>query len=83
LTGTLLGFLVIHYRQGIINFVSRLTGQDLFPKRFYFFDALPAEIVTNDVLLIVLCSIALCTIGALLPSLRAARLQPAEALRYE
>ena len=81
--GTLLGWLIIRYRQGIIDLVSRLTGQNLFPKKFYFFDALPAEIIPQDVAVIVICSIALCTIGALLPALRAARLQPAEALRYE
>ena len=82
-SGTLLGCLVIRFRQNIINLVSRITGQNLVPKEFYFFDALPAEIVTMDVVIIVLSSIALCTIAALLPALRAARLQPAEALRYE
>jgi ABC-type lipoprotein release transport system permease subunit len=32
---------------------------------------------------IVLATIVLCTLGALLPAVRAARLAPAEALRYE
>ena len=81
--GTLAGWLIVSHRQRIVGFVSRLTGQDLFPKRFYFFDALPAQLVPRDILIIIVCSILLCTAGALLPALRAARLQPAEALRYE
>ena len=81
--GTLAGCLILRFRQNIIDFASRLSGQDLFPKRFYFFDALPAEIVPQDVAFIVICSVALCTAGAMLPALRAARLQPSEALRYE
>ena len=83
LSGTILGYLVIHFRQNIINAASKISGQNIFPKEFYFFDKLPAEIVTSDVAFIVICSILLCTIGALLPALRAARLQPSEALRYE
>ncbi len=83
ITGSILGFLVIHFRQDIVNFASRISGQDLFPKKFYFFDQLPAQIIPSDVAFIVISSILLCTIGALLPALRAARLQPSEALRYE
>ena len=81
--GTLIGGLIIRYRQNIVDFFSRLSGQDLFPRRFYFFDALPAQIVPQDVIFIVVCSILLCTAGALIPAIRAARLQPAEAMRYE
>ncbi|MBE6356009.1 MAG: ABC transporter permease [Lentisphaerae bacterium] len=81
--GMISGFLVIRFRQDIVNFASMISGQELFPKKFYFFDQLPAQIIVSDVLFIVISSIVLCTIGALLPALRAARLQPSEALRYE
>ncbi len=81
--GTAAGVLIICFRQQIIDFASYISGQDLFPKNFYFFDSLPAEIVPLDVAIIVICSILLCTAGALIPALRAARLQPSEALRYE
>lgn len=83
ISGTCLGYLVIRFRQNIVDFASMLSGQDLFPKKFYFFDQLPAEIIPSDVAFIVICSIVLCTVGALLPALRAARLQSSEALRYE
>ena len=83
ISGSILGYLVIYFRQNIINLASAISGQELFPKKFYFFDQLPAQIIPSDVVIIVVSSIVLCTIGALLPALRAARLQPSEALRYE
>ena len=83
ITGTLAGVLVIFYRNDIMDFASKAFHVELFPKQFYYFDGLPAHIVATDVLIIVGASIALCTLGALLPALCAARLDPAKALRYE
>ncbi|MBO5667727.1 MAG: ABC transporter permease [Lentisphaeria bacterium] len=83
ISGTFLGYLVIRFRQNILDFASMVSGQELFPKKFYFFDQLPARIIPSDVTFIIICSIVLCTLGALLPALRAARLHPSEALRYE
>ena len=77
------GVLVIFYRNDIMDFASKTFHVELFPKQFYYFDGLPAHIVATDVLIIVGASIALCTLGALLPALCAARLDPAKALRYE
>ena len=82
-SGVALGTLVIIFRNDILQLVSRWTGAELFPKEFYYFNELPAHIVPQDVAFIVISSIVLCTVGALLPALRAARLDPARALRYE
>ena len=81
--GTLFGWLVITFRNDILHLVSKWTNMELFPKEFYYFNELPAHIVTGDVLFIVISSIVLCTFGALLPALRAAHLDPVRALRYE
>lgn len=83
IAGTLLGWLVIIFRNDIMHLVSRIGNIELFPKEFYYFNELPAHIVTGDVVFIVVSSIVLCTLGALLPACRAARLDPAKSLRYE
>ena len=83
ISGVALGSLVIYFRNHILRFVSNCTGMELFPKEFYYFNELPAHIVPQDVAFIVVSSIVLCTLGALLPAWRAARLDPARALRYE
>ena len=82
-SGVALGSLIIYFRNHILRIVSKCTGMELFPKEFYYFNELPAHIVWQDVAFIVICSIVLCTLGALLPAWRAARLDPARALRYE
>ena len=81
--GTVLGYLVLHFRNDIIDFASKIAGHDLFPKEFYYFDGLPAKIITSDVIIISAAAILLCTIGAVIPAIRAAKLDPAKALRYE
>ena len=81
--GALLGWLVIFFRNDILRLVSRWTGMSLFPKEFYFFNELPARIVAGDLGFIVISSVVLCTLGALIPAWRAARISPAQALRYE
>ncbi len=78
-----LGVLVVHYRMAILRALRFVTGQEIFPKEFYFFSELPAHIVTGDVLWIAVISILLCTFGGVIPAFRAAKLDPAGALRYE
>ncbi len=81
--GVLLGWLVITYRMNILEVMRHVTGMEIFPKQLYLFNELPAHIVWSDVALIVVISIVLCTCGALIPAFRAAKLDPARALRYE
>ena len=83
LFGIALGVLVVHYRMAILHGLRFLTGQEIFPKEIYVFSELPAHIVVTDVLWIALISIVLCTFGGVIPAFRAAKLDPAGALRYE
>ena len=67
----------------ILKGLRFVTGQEIFPKEFYVFNELPANIIISDLVLIAAISILLCTLGAVIPAIRAARLDPAKALRYE
>ena len=81
--GVVSGWLVVVYRMNILRGMRLLTGMEIFPKEMYLFSELPAHIIWGDVLVICVISVALCTCGAVLPALRAAKLDPAKALRYE
>lgn len=83
LSGLALGMLALFYRNDFLHFLEKATGRDLFPKEMYYFNELPARIGTVDVALIVTLAVALCTLGGFLPAWRAARLDPAKALRDE
>lgn len=53
------------------------------PASVYNFNSLPVTIKPLTVTLIVLSSMAICTLAALFPAMQAARLKPVEALRYD
>ncbi len=82
-SGIVLGTLVVIYRMSILRALRFLTGQEIFPQEIYLFDELPARIIATDLLWIGLISVLLCTFGGVIPALRAAKLDPSKALRYE
>jgi lipoprotein-releasing system permease protein len=78
-----LGMLAVAYRNEFLHFMRRATGWELFPQAVYGFGELPALIAPRDVALICISSFVICVLGGLLPAIRAGRLKPVEALRYE
>ncbi|MBZ0218693.1 MAG: lipoprotein-releasing ABC transporter permease subunit, partial [Fimbriimonadaceae bacterium] len=83
LAGFCLGVVVCWNIETIQQFLSTLTGTDLFSSELYFLSHLPAEMDTGEVTQVVLLSLGLSFIATLIPAWRAARLDPVEALRYE
>jgi lipoprotein-releasing system permease protein len=75
------GLLLLRYRNEFLEFMRRKTGLELFPREFYHFDQLPAITSTSDVVIICGSAFLICTLAGLLPAWRAARMQPAAALR--
>ena len=55
----------------------------LINSQVYFIDYLPSDVNLKDVAVIACISLGLAFIATLYPSWRAAKTQPAEALRYE
>jgi len=78
-----LGFLAITYRNEFLHFMRWATGMELFPASIYGFTELPALIVPSDILVICGGAFVICILGGVLPTWRAGRLKPVEALRYE
>ena len=67
----------------IVKFFEELFGVHLINSQIYFIDYLPSDVNVRDVAVIALISLTLSFIATLYPSWRAAKTQPAEALRYE
>ncbi|MGB6067811.1 MAG: lipoprotein-releasing ABC transporter permease subunit [Desulfomonilaceae bacterium] len=53
------------------------------PEEIYTISTLPVYIEASDVIIICVVALTICFLATLYPSLRAARLEPVEALRYE
>jgi lipoprotein-releasing system permease protein len=53
------------------------------PRDVYYISTLPVRMEALDVILIACAAIAICFLATFYPSRQAAKLQPAEALRYE
>lgn len=83
LSGVILGVLLGMNVGKIVAFFEELFGVHLINSQVYFIDYLPSEVVPSDVVLIAVISLVLAFLATLYPSWRAAKTQPAEALRYE
>jgi lipoprotein-releasing system permease protein len=67
----------------IVRLIERLTGVDVFPADVYYISGLPTRLEAGDVIAIAAVGLVLCFLATLYPAWRAARIDPASALRYE
>jgi lipoprotein-releasing system permease protein len=81
--GLALGLLLANNVTALAAALERLTGATLVDPRVYFISELPAEVRGGEVLAIAAVALALGVLATLYPAWRAARTQPAEALRHE
>lgn len=83
MVGVVLGVLGALTIDRIVAFVEGLLGIEVLDGSVYFISFLPSELRLSDVTLIVSVSFAMTFLSTLYPAWRAAKLPPAEALRYE
>jgi len=77
------GILLALNVETVVPLIERALGLDLFPADVYFISKLPSKLAWSDVAWIGSVALLLAFLATLYPSWRAARVQPAEALRYE
>src|SRR5690606_14743822 len=73
ISGLILGFTFLHFRNDIIRIFTELTATEQVLARFYQFSQLPSYTADSDVVLIVVCAVVISTLAGLLPAWRAAR----------
>ena len=83
LIGVILGILLALNVGNIVAFFEGLIGRRLITSQIYFVDYMPSYIKISDVCMIIFAALLLSFLATLYPSWRAAKTQPAEALRYE
>ncbi|MFK7911757.1 MAG: ABC transporter permease [Akkermansiaceae bacterium] len=76
-----LGYLVVTFRQSILDFFSNQLGFDPFPADFNGFDELPAIINPIEWVLVFAFAFAMCVFATLVPALVASRSDAAKSLR--
>ena len=83
LIGAVLGIFAALNVSAAISALEGLIGHKFLNADVYFIDYLPSQLLAEDVLLVCGAALILSFLATLYPAWRAARTQPAEALRYE
>jgi lipoprotein-releasing system permease protein len=83
LAGLGLGLLIADNLTMLVHLLERLLGTTLIDARVYYIDELPAVVTAHDAARIGGLAFVLACLSTLYPAWRAARTQPAQALRHE
>ncbi|MGA9852315.1 MAG: lipoprotein-releasing ABC transporter permease subunit [Gammaproteobacteria bacterium] len=83
LLGLVLGILLAKNVNNLLEVIRHVFHVQIFPASVYYISNLPSDIYVSDVLKVCIATFVLTILATLYPAWRAARTQPAEALRYE
>jgi len=81
--GCIAGLTVALNLQKISLLVEKIFNFKILPGDVYYLSELPSKVNYSDVVVIVIGTLLICFLSTIYPALRASKLDPAEALRYE
>ncbi len=79
----MIGLLFVKYINSIAVVIEKITGREVFDPTVYYFREIPTITHPFMVMWVILGSIFIAVSASVLPSIRAARMHPVEALRHE
>ena len=81
--GALIGAIFLFFRQGVVDFIQLITGQNLWDPSVRFLTELPSRTDPFEVAAIVTVTLVLTYVATLFPARNAANTDPVQVLRYE
>ena len=83
LFGIFLGVMFSLYIEKLRVLLSNIFDISLFPEEIYFLSTMPSEINPTSIFVISVCSIIITIIVSIFPAIKASKLDPVKALKYE
>lgn len=81
--GIALSYAIVWNINPIHEWMGRALGIVIWDPRVYYFTEIPARVSHLDAAVVYACGVLSCMIGALIPAVRAATMDPVRALRFE
>ncbi len=82
-TGLIVGFILLYFRNGIVNGIAAVTGVEIWDPQVRFLTSLPVRVDPWEIIGIAALGVGLSFLATLYPALKASNTDPVQVLRYE